>query len=324
MLYDLIVVGGGPAGLTATVYAIRKRLKVLLVSKDLGGKTLFHMHLPWAEETGFGAIRGLESVEKFRSEVDYLARAAEQEGRPLWVKHAAQQIMRRADGFFTLSLDGGAEAVEGRAVVLASGARQHRLEIPGATRYWLHGLSYSAISHAPVFIDRTVALMGDGDMALRSAAELATVVKKLYMFCDGSDCLASPLGEKLSRAANVEILIGHEVIECVGGSGDLENYLRILRLKKPGGEKIDLEVDGLFVERQLIPNTEMLFDEHHQPLAELDRTGRVRVDRSGRASLAGLFAAGDVTSGFTEQVLIAVGDGARAALSAYEYLLPIL
>lgn len=324
MIYDLIVVGGGPAGLTATVYAIRKRLKVLLVSKDLGGKTLYHQHLPWLEETGFSAIRGLETVEKFRNEVDYLARQSEEGEFPLWAKHAVQHIRRREDCFFDVLMESGQGTAIARAVIVASGARQPRLEINGAARFWLHGLSYSAISHAPVFLDKVVAMLGDGDLALRSAAELAMVAKKLYVICDCTDIFASPLGEKIGRASNVEILHGYQVMECRGGEGDLENYLHYLKVKGPAGEEKELEVDGVFVERQLIPNTEMLLDEHHHALVELDRHGRVRVDATARTNVPGIFAAGDVTSGFTEQVLIAVGDGARAALSAYEYLLPML
>ncbi len=323
-MYDLIVVGGGPAGLTAVIYAIRKRLNVLLVSRDLGGKTLYHMHLPWLEETGFGAIRGLESVEKFRNEIEYLAHHAEKTGKPLWLKHGAQRIRRRLDGFFQVYLEDNQTPYDTRALIIATGAHQQRLEIAGATRFWLHGLSYSAISHAPMFIDRTVALLGDGDMALRSAGELAMVVMKLYLICNCPAILASPLGDKLSKMANVELLCGYEAVECRGGKDDLEGYLRYFKVKSPEGQLIDLEVDGVFIERQLIPNTEMLYDEQHRPLVEMDPTHRIRVDATARSSTTGIFAAGDVTSGFTEQVLIAVGDGARAALSAYEYLLPML
>jgi alkyl hydroperoxide reductase subunit F len=324
MLYDLIVVGGGPAGLTAVIYAIRKRLKVLLISKDLGGKTQLQIHTPWVEETGFGAIRGLESVEKFRTEIDYLARTAAENDDPLWLKHTVRQIKRRPEGSFDVFLEGGQAPFQTRAVIVATGAHQTRLEIAGAAHFWLRGLSYSAISHAPVFIDRTVALMGDGDLALRSAVELATVVKKLYYLCDCTDILASAFGEKLTRLPNVQILCGYDAVECRGSGVPGTDYLRYLKIKSPKGKFEELEVDGVFVERQLIPNTEMLFDEHHHPFVELDRTGRIRVDNTARTSLPGVFAAGDVTSGFTEQVLIAVGDGARAALSAYEYLLPMI
>ena len=161
-MYDLIVVGGGPAGLTAAIYALRKRLNVLLISKDLGGKTNFRLGLPWVED--YTVIRGLETVNKFKSELEYLDFARHME--------PVEKISRSADGIFSVVTKGGGE-LQTKAVIVATGARQQRLNVPGEKDYIMRGLCYSALSYAPLFIDKETVVIGDGDLAYRAAAELA-------------------------------------------------------------------------------------------------------------------------------------------------------
>lgn len=301
-MYDLIVVGGGPAGLTATIYAIRKRLNVLLVSKDLGGKTNWKLHLPWIED--YQVIRGLEIVNKFRSELEYLDFARHLEG---------VEKVQKSNGNFLVTTSGGAE-LPAKAVIIATGTKQMRLKVPGEKEYMMRGLCYSALSYAPLFIDRTVVVVGDGELALHSAAELATIANKVYLVSHSGDLLASPLGAKLKAAENFTILEGHEVIEVQG-----DDYARKLILRDPKGQVKELTADATFIEMALIPNSQMAAG-----LTDLDEEGRIKVDCANRTSVPGIFAAGDVTSGYAEQVLIAVGEGAKAALSAYDYLLPLL
>jgi len=306
-MYDLVIVGGGPAGLTAAIYAIRKRLNALVLSNDLGGKTKAHLRLPWLDEihsTGFDAIRGVEVVNKFCSEVEYL--------KEMHRKADVKKIGRTSKGFL-ISADGAGD-VEARAVIVATGARQERLQVPGAADYWMRGLAYSALSYAPLFVDRTVALIGDGDLALRSAAELAIVAKKVYFICDCNVMFASPLGDKLRNSPNVELMTSHVPVAFKGNE-----FLDAVIVKDRDGITTELSVDGAFVERQVIPNSEMV-----KGLAELDLQGHIRIDCGARTNVPGLFAAGDVTNLYAEQVLIAVGEGAKAALSAYDYLLPML
>ncbi len=301
-MYDLIVVGGGPAGLTATIYAIRKRLNVLLVSKDLGGKTNWKLHLPWIED--YQVIRGLEIVNKFRSELEYLDFARHMEG---------VEKVQKYNGNFLVTTSGGAE-LPTKAVIIATGTKQMRLKVPGEKEYMMRGLCYSALSYAPLFIDRTTVVVGDGDLALRSAAELATIAERVYLVCKSGDSLASTLGAKLKAAENVTILEGHEVVEVQG-----DDFARKLILNDPKGQVVELSADATFIEMALIPNSQMVAG-----LVDLDEEGRIMIDCANRSNVPGIFAAGDVTSGYAEQVLIAVGEGAKAALSAYEYLLPLL
>jgi alkyl hydroperoxide reductase subunit F len=301
-MYDLIVVGGGPAGLTATMYAIRKRINVLLVSRDLGGKTNYKLGLPWIKD--YQVIHGLEVVNKFRSELEYLDFARHME--------PVDEIKKYEGGFLVLTRGGG--ELKTKAVIVATGAKQLRLKIPGEKEYMMRGLCYSALSYAPLFIDRTVVVIGDGDLAMRSTAELATIAEQVYLVSKSNRELTSPLGKKLTAADNVAILDGHEVVEVKG-----DDFARSVMVKDPDGKISAIEADGTFIEMALIPNSQMIAD-----MVDLDDQGRIIVDCANHTNVPGIFAAGDVTSGFAEQVLIAVGEGAKASLSAYEYLLPKL
>jgi alkyl hydroperoxide reductase subunit F len=302
-MYDLIVVGGGPAGLTATMYAIRKRLNVLLISKDLGGKTNYRLALPWIEE--YQVIRGLEVVNKFKSELEYLKFARHME--------PVERIDRAEDGFCDVYTKGGG-ALKTRAVIVATGTKQQRLTVPGEKEFIMRGLCYSALSYAPLFIDKKTVVIGSGELALRSAAELATVANHVHLVGASGEILDSALGQKLQKAGNVTILEGHQVIE-VQGNG----YAGAVVIKGPDGSESKIEADGTFVEMGLIPNSQMVAD-----LVELDEHGRIKIDCYAQTSVPGLFAAGDVTDTYAEQVLVAVGEGAKAALTAYDYLLPML
>lgn len=301
-MYDLIIIGGGPAGLTAAVYAIRKRLNVLLISKDLGGKTNYRLALPWIED--YQVIKGLEVVNKFRSELEYLDFARHIE---------SVEKVGKKDGHFVVATKNGAE-LEAKAVILATGTRQVRMDVPGEKEYTMKGLCYSALSYAPLFIDKSVVVIGNEDLALRSAGELATVAREVTMVCANDNMLDSPLGRKLQAAGNVKIMKDCEIVEVKG-----DEYARKLILRDKSGQLREFEADGMFVEKALTPNTDMV-----KGLVELDEQGRVIVDNACRTSVPGIFAAGDVTNNYAEQVLIAVGEGAKAALSAYEYLLPKL
>lgn len=301
-MYDLIIVGGGPAGLTAAIYAIRKRLNVLVLSKDLGGKTNYRLSLPWIED--YQIIRGLDIVNKFRNELEYLDFARHLE---------AVETVGKVDDYFVITTKGGA-TLEARAVIIATGTRQVRMDVPGEKEYTMRGLCYSALSYAPLFIDKSVIVVGNEDLALRSAGELSTIASEVTMVVNNDALLSTPLGQKLQASGNVKILKDCEVVEVRG-----DEYARRLILKDKAGQIIEKQADGMFVEKALTPNTGMV-----KGLVDLDEQGRIIVDSSCRTSVPGLFAAGDVTNNYAEQVLIAVGEGAKASLSAYEYLLPLL
>ncbi len=299
-MYDLIIVGGGPAGLTATVYALRKRLNVLLITRDLGGKTNYRLQLPFVEH--HLVITGEDTVNRFANEIEYLEFA-----RVLTKAERVEQI----PGGYRVGTPPG-EAYDARALIVATGALGRLLHVPGEREYMMRGLCYSAVSYAPVFIERETVVIGDTALALRSTAELARVARRVTLVAPTRGELDSVLGQRVLAARNVEVLEGYRVEQVIG-----DQYAHTLVLTR-NDERREVRADGFFVELDLVPQAELVAH-----LVERDERGRIRVDSRNRSSAPGIFAAGDVTDVFAEQVLIAIGEGAKAALSAYEYLLTL-
>jgi alkyl hydroperoxide reductase subunit F len=298
-MYDLVVVGGGPAGLTAAIYAIRKRLNVFVVSQDLGGKTNYDMQLPGMDT--YRVIRGVEVVEKFWRELDYLNFAR---------RLARVERIAKRDDRFSLTLEDG-DVLEASAVIYATGSRVRHLNVPGELEFLGQGLSYSAVSYAPLFVEKRATVVGDGPLALRAVAELAQVAETVHFVSPSPALIDSPFARRLVDSMKVVLWSGHKVTAFEGNG-----FVSRVRLQTNGGMEKTIETDGVFIEMGLIPNTEPL-----QGLVDLDDEGRVVIDMVNRTSCEGLFAAGDVTNAIAEQVLIAVGEGAKAALSAYDYLI---
>ena len=297
-MLDLIIVGGGPAGLTAAVYALNKRLDTLLISEDLGGKTAYEFKLRGYE--GHEVIRGGDLVENFKRQLEYV-HFAHQADR-------VTKVVAENKNFAVLTQSG--KRYEARAVIIATGALPKRLDVPGEKKLIGKGLSYSALSHAQLFIEREAALFGSSHRALSAAAEFAWIAKRVHLILPDAGEIDSPLGKKLRANPKVTLYEKSELKEVRG-----DEFVESVVVDGKGGKK-EIPVDGLFVELGVVPGS--------QPAADLgitDDNGRIKVDCACATSKPGVFAAGDVTDVFIEQVLIAVGEGAKAALSAYEYLL---
>jgi thioredoxin reductase len=247
-------------------------------------------------------ITGTEVVNKFKSELEYLK----------FARHMEPVVkVEKINEHFIVHTDGGGELLA-KAVIVATGAQQQWLDVPGEREYLSKGLCYSALSYAPLFIDRETVVVGKGDLALRSAAELSTVARHVHVVGTSHEALQTPLGQMLEKAENVTVLKEYRVTE-VSGNG----YCNSVKVQGPEGQEMDLKADGTFVEKALRANVSMVAD-----LVELDKLGFIKVDAYSRTNVPGLFAAGDVTNIYAEQVLVAVGEGVKAALSAYDYLLP--
>jgi len=298
MMYDLVILGGGPAGLTATVYALRKRLNVLLITRDLGGKTNFRLQLPFVEK--HLVITGEEVVSRFANEIEYLEFAR--------VFDKAVKVEPIGGGYRVGTHDG--RSYDARTLLVATGAFGRRLDVPGEKEFMMRGLCYSAVSYAPLFIERDTCVIGDTALALRSTAELARIARKVTLVAPTHGDLDTAMGRKVRASPNVEVLEGYQVQEVIG-----DDYARRIRIRRDGADRI-LEADAFFVEVELVPQSEIVAS-----LVERDPRGRIKVDARNRTSAEGIFAAGDVTDVISEQVLISVGEGAKAALAAYEYLL---
>ena len=202
-MYDLIIIGGGPAGLTAAIYALRKRLEVLLISKELGGKTNFRLQLPDVEN--HLVINGEEIVNRFVNEIHYLDFAR--------IMDKVEKI-EAIDGGYRVHTRGGkerdrpTEAYETKALIIASGTQGRYLDVPGERGYIMRGLCFSAMSYAPLFIDRNTVVVGDDDLAMRAAMELALIAKNVTLVAPTRGKLDTSIGKRLQTAPNVLILEG--------------------------------------------------------------------------------------------------------------------
>ena len=303
-MYDVIIIGGGPAGLAATVYCLRKRLETLIIAPELGGKANYRMPLAGLE--GFELITGEETVRKFRSQLQYLEFARI---RDMVVKIEAQQTELGED--FVVTTKTG-NAFPAHTVILATGVDPIRLQVPDEPMLFGRGLSYSAVSHAMLFWKRDTAVVGSGNRALCAAAELATIASRVVLIApEGAP--DTPLKRKLDRLNNVTILEKHSVTRI-----HANGYVYAITVRSPDGDEQEIPVTGVFAELGLIPCSDLVKD-----LVLLSDDGFVKVDARCRTSRPGIFAAGDITDSFNEQVLIATGEGAKAALAAYDYLLEL-
>jgi alkyl hydroperoxide reductase subunit F len=298
--YDLLIIGGGPAGLTAAAYAIRKRIDTMLVSEDLGGKTNYKFTVPGVETHPI--IDGEELVSKFKSQLQYLD----------FARHLDRvtKIDRTSDGF-TVSTRGGA-AFRGRAAIIAIGIMPKRLNVPGEKEFLGRGVSYSAVSHAPLFIDMDVTVVGEGTPALQAVAELAQIANCVNAVGTSSKLADSDLGQKLKASGKVKFLTDCEVEE-IRGKASVEEVL--IRNKLNKSQQI-IPAKGVFIELGYETDKEL-----YSHMVKTTVEGRIMISENNQTNIPGLFAAGDITDVNAQQVVIAIGEGANAALSAYNYLL---
>ena len=299
-MHDLIIIGGGPAGLTSAVYAARKKMDTLLLTKELGGQ------LMWTKEIenymGYQFISGPELMEKFEEQVKRFAVKTQYE--------EVTEVAVQDDGIFIVKTTEG--TYQSKAVILAPGKRSRLLGVPGETEFAGRGVSYCATCDGPLFADKIVAVVGGGDSAVQAAIELSHVSPTVYLVTRSDYRACSIILDKMYATANIIELKGY-VPEGIYGN-DLVEKLTIRN--RESRETKDLDVQGVFVEIGLQPNSEFLAG-----LVSINTNNEIIIDCRTRTNIPGLFAAGDVTNGPDKQIVIAAGEGAKAALMAYEYLL---
>jgi len=210
-----------------------------------------------------------------------------------------------------LDLQSGKE-VKARAVIVASGAQKRHLEIPGEAEFSGRGVVYCSTCDGPFYREKTIAIVGGGNSALEAAIEMSGIAKKVYVVSRKEWTGDEVLQDKAGSAQGVKKLVGYEPAEILGHEVVEQLVLRALK----NGKSRTLKVDGVFIEVGLSPNSDLMLD-----LARTNRRGEVVVDETGDTGVRGVFAAGDVTAGDDKQIVIAAGEGAKAALAAFEYLI---
>jgi alkyl hydroperoxide reductase subunit F len=296
-MYDLIIIGAGPAGITAAVYAARKRLNFLVISKDIGGQAAWSGDIE--NYTGYQFISGPELTAKFEEHLRQYNIALRENEEALGIQKAGDVI--------TVTSDNG--QYQARSVIIASGKKSKELNVPGEKEFKNKGLTYCATCDGPLFSGKKVAVIGGGNSALDAALQLIKIAKHVYIVN-----IASALGgdavmrDKLIRSENVTVLNGAQVAAISG-----DRFVKGIRVKREGREE-ELAVEGVFVEIGLIPNAGFAVG------IEKNQLGEVKINCANETNIPGIFAAGDVTDVPEKQIIIAAGEGAKAALSAFKYL----
>ena len=304
--FDVLVVGGGPAGAAAAVYAARKGIRTGVVAERFGGQTLDTLGIE-----NFISVPQTDGP-KFAAALEAHARAYDvvmMNGRRAQALEPATQ----PGGDITLRLEGGA-TLKARSVVLATGARWRPVGVPGETEYRNKGVAYCPHCDGPLFKGRRVAVIGGGNSGVEAAIDLAGVVAHVTLLEFGEQLRADAvLVARLKSLPNVSIVTQAQTTE-ITGDGRKVDGLRYT--DRSSGAEQHVALEGVFVQIGLVPNTEWL-----QGTLALSRYGEIEVDARGQTSLPGVFAAGDCTTVPFKQIVIAAGDGAKAALAAFDHLM---
>ncbi len=299
--YDLAVVGAGPAAMAAAIYAVRKGHSVALLGAHPGGQITDSAVVE--NYLGMMEVGGSELAEMFRRHL---------ESYPVSERlHARIASVRRSGAGFELQAEDGA-VYRARSVIYAAGKQYRRLNVPGESRFIGRGIAFCATCDAPLFRDRSVAVVGGGNSALTAVRDLAGYARAIHLIHMLDSLQADQvLIDAIRAVPNVTLHLQTQVQEFLGG----ENLTGVRLATVDGSKRYDLQVEGVFLEIGLVPNTAPLAG-----LIELDSAGQIPVGRDQGTVVPGLFAAGDATDQRDKQIIIAAGDGAQAALSADRFL----
>jgi thioredoxin reductase (NADPH) len=298
---DMVIIGGGPAGLTAGIYASRALMNVVLLEKGAyGGQMLTTAHL----ENYPGFPEGIGGYEL----ADLMHKQAETFGLPIEYR-TVDKIKKEGELFI---LDSGSEEIRARTIVLTTGATPNKLGVPGEERLTGRGVSYCATCDGALYRERTVAVIGGGDSAVEEALFLTRFASRVHIDHRRDQLRAVPLTSKRALENEKIIMEWNTVLTEVKGEDEVkELILKDVKTEETRG----LEAEGVFIYVGITPNTDLISE-----WAQLDSDGYIVTDNAMQSSVPGLFAAGDVRSGSIRQVSSAVGDGATAAFNAYKYL----
>ena len=299
-VYDVVIIGAGPAGMSAAIYAVRKNLSTLIIASDVGGQlgTTYEVR----NYPGFQMISGPDLVRQFEEHL----------GQYGIDKLVGEKVtgLRVEDRCKIVETAAGRE-VRARSVIIATGAFKRKLNIPGETELSGKGVVYCSTCDGPLFRDMDIAIVGGGNSGLEAAIEMNGLARKVYLISRAGWNGDPILQDKVSAAERVEALVSHHPVE-IHGSEQVEG-LTVTDLTTGATQRLD--VRGVFIEIGLYPNTEFVLD-----LLDTNEHGEIKVDSRGSTGINGVFAAGDVTDSHDKQIVIAAGAGANAALGAFEYL----
>ena len=299
-MYELIIIGGGPAGIAASVYAARKQLNTLLISGDIGGQ--INTTLGIENYLGYQFIEGPELIAKFQTQISQFP-IAQKIGEKI-------TLIEKIEPGFEITSDSG-EKYQARVIILATGKKPRKINVPGEAELTGRGVTYCAICDGPVFAGQKVAVIGGGNSGVEAALDMAKISEHVTLISNTPLTGDAILVDQLAALKNLTVFTEYLPLEIKGDP--LVEGMRIKNLKNDD-EKF-LDVTGIFIEIGLVPNTDVV-----QDLAELNQWREVRVTSTNETSVPGLYAAGDVTDIPEKQIIVSAGEGAKAALQAHRYL----
>ena len=299
-MYDLMIIGAGPAGIAASVYAARKRVNAVLISGDVGGQVNKTMGIE--NYLGYQFIEAPDLIDKFQTQISQY---------PIEQK-IGEKIVRldKIEGGFEAASESG-EKYQARAAIFATGKNPRKLNVPGEAEYAGRGVTYCAICDGPIFAGQRVAVIGGGNSALEAALDMVKIAEHVDLVSLTPLTGDAVLIEKISDAKNLTTFIGYQTEKIEG-----KDFVQRLLLKDiKSGQSKQLDVGGVFIEIGLTPNSAAV-----RHLVKLNELGEVPINCSSETEVPGLYAAGDVTVVPEKQIIIAAGEGAKAALQAHRYL----
>jgi NADH-dependent peroxiredoxin subunit F len=297
MVYDLIIIGAGPAGITASIYAARKQMILLVLSQDIGGQTSWSGSIE--NYTGYQIVTGPELTEKFKEQIAAYGIKVNEGESVLSIK--------KKDNFVIVKTD-KSEYIT-KSVIVASGKTPRELDVQGEKEYKNKGIAYCATCDGPLFAKKKVAVIGGGNSALDAAIQLSKIASEVHIVNTADELTADAIMQDvIKRTSNVKIYNSSSVKRITG-----EKFVNGIEIEtRKGPQTISLE--GVFVEIGLIPNTGFIDN------VKKNAYGEIEINCACETDVPGIFAAGDVTSVPEKQIIVAAGEGAKAALSAFQYI----
>lgn len=303
-LYDLIIIGAGPAGMTAGVYAARKKLRTLIITKDLGGQASWSSDIE--NYLGFSMITGPELVNKFEEHLEEF----EEDVELRVVTSGVKSIIKNDKSFVLETGDGRKE--KSKAIIISGGKVPKKLGVDGEEKFLNRGVTYCAWCDGPLFKNKDVAIIGGGNSALDAALNVMNMTKLIYIVNVAPELTADPVMiDKVISQPNIRIINNTSIVKIEG-----DKFVHSVRIKN-NLDKLekDLAVSGVFIEVGSLPATDYLKD-----LVKLNENGEIIIDDHNMTSEQGIFAAGDITNVLEKQIIVAAGEGAKAAIQASQYL----
>lgn len=299
--YDVVIIGAGPAGISAAIYTARKNLSTLIISGDIGGQVGTTNDIE--NYPGMPGITGPVLVSNFTHHMEPydIEKLIGEKVSNIEIKQRCKIITTSA----------GRE-IHARAVIIATGANKRKLNIPGEKKYAGKGVVYCSTCDGPLFKNMSVAIIGGGNSGLEAAIEMSVICPKVYLIGRGELRGDHILQDKVTAADNIEVITHHEPVRLSGQTSLTNLTVRNLNT----GDTKTLDVEGVFVEIGLTPNSGFILD-----LLDTNERGEIKVNTKGHTGVRGIFAAGDVADGNEKQIVVAAGSGAVAALGVFEYLI---